>query len=218
MSDELEAQHEAAREVVRKLRREVPTIDGGTLRLLLTEARTHGSWRDEDVTDEEIRVLYDILRQGPTSLNQQPARYLFLRSAEAKEKLIPALIPGNVAKVKAAPVCALICYDSAFYENLPRLFPANDKMRDMMADNPELAAANAFRNGTLQGAYFMIAARAIGLDCGPMSGFNNKLVDETMLAGTGLKSNFLCNIGHADESTLLRRLPKLEFDEVAEIL
>lgn len=207
-----------ARKGAVELKKRIKKADPDTLALLLTEARTHYGWRDTPVTDEQLQELYDIAKMGPTSMNQQPMRLLFVRSAEAKEKLAPALNEPNIPKMMGAPVTAIVAYDAAFYENLPITFPLNPNAREIFSENSVAAAANAFRNGTLQGAYFMLAARAIGLDVGGMSGFNNALVDETFLANTSWKSNFLCNIGYAEESKIFRRLPRLPFDQVTRII
>ncbi len=214
---EIEQAHQAAREHAAALKAEVAKADADTLRLLFTEARTHYGWRDTPVTDDQLRDLYEIAKMGPTSMNQQPMRLVFVRSTEAKERLKPALNEPNVPKMMAAPVTAIIGYDTAFFEKLPDVFPINPKARDMFAGNEVMAQANAFRNGTLQGAYLMLAARAVGLDVGAMSGFNNAAVDQAFFAGTTVKSNFLCNLGYADETKIFRRLPRLAFDEVAEI-
>ena len=207
-----------ARKGAVELKRRIKKADPDTLALLLTEARTHYGWRDTPVTDEQLQELYDIAKMGPTSMNQQPMRLLFVRSAEAKEKLAPALNEPNVPKMMGAPVTAIVAYDAAFYENLPTTFPLNPNAREIFSENSVAAAANAFRNGTLQGAYLMLAARAIGLDVGGMSGFNNALVDELFLVNTSWKSNFLCNMGYAEESKIFRRLPRLPFDQVAKII
>ena len=213
-----EALDTQAREDAVELKKRITKADPDTLALLLTEARTHYGWRDTPVTDEQLQDLYDIARMGPTSMNQQPMRLLFVRSAEAKEKLAPALNEPNVPKMMGAPVTAIVAYDAAFYENLPTTFPLNPNAREIFSENSVAAAANAFRNGTLQGAYLMFAARAIGLDVGGMSGFNNALVDELFLVNTSWKSNFLCNMGYAEESKIFRRLPRLPFDQVAKII
>jgi len=213
-----EALDTQAREDAVELKKRITKADPDTLALLLTKARTHYGWRDIPVTDEQLQELYDIARMGPTSMNQQPMRLLFVRSAEAKEKLAPALNEPNVPKMMGAPVTAIVAYDAAFYENLPTTFPLNPNAREIFSENSVAAAANAFRNGTLQGAYLMLAARAIGLDVGGMSGFNNALVDELFLVNTSWKSNFLCNMGYAEESKIFRRLPRLPFDQVAKII
>ena len=207
-----------SQEDVRALRTSVRTADPATLDLLLTRARTHYGWQDRPVSDETLRRLYDIAKMGPTSMNQQPMRLVFVRGAEAKARLAPCLMPANVPKMQAAPVTAIVAYDLAFYERLPRIFPPNPKARDMFAADEEMARSNAFRNGTLQGAWLIIAARAIGLDTGAMSGFDAAKVDEAFFAGTSIRSNFLVNLGHADETKVFRRLPRLDFDEVAEIV
>ncbi len=207
-----------ARADVREARARITKADPATLDLLLRDARTHYGFSDKEVSDDVLKELYDLAKWGPTSMNQQPARFVFVRSAEAKERLRPALMEPNQVKMMSAPVTAIIAFDTAFFEKLPVLFPPNPKARDMFADNAEMAAGNAFRNGSMQGAYFLIAARALGLDAGPMSGFNPAAVDEAFLAGTTWKSNFLCNLGYGDEEKLFRRLPRLDFDDVARIV
>mgnify|MGYP000032324359 FL=1 len=216
--DDIEKADAQARLDAVALKNKISGADPDTLALLFTEARSHNGWRDKPVTEEQLRALYDIAKMGPTSLNQQPMRLVFVRSPEAKEKLVSSLIETNRHKMLSAPVTAIIAYDSAFFEKLPQLFPHNPGVGAMLAGNEALAAANAFRNGTLQGAYFILAARAIGLDAGPMSGFDNASVDEMFFAGTSLKSNFLCALGYADESKIFRRLPRLEFDDVAQMI
>ena len=213
--EELDAQ---ARLDAKALKEQIAEADSETLRLLFTEARSHNGWRDKPVAEETLRRLYDIMKFGPTSMNQQPLRIVFVQSQEAKEKLKPALSEGNVAKTMAAPVCAILGYDLEFYKELPKIFPPAPNAWKRFAENPEGAELQAFRNGTLQAAYFMIAARAVGLDVGPMGGFDAAKVDESFLAGTTIKSNFLCNLGYADETKIFRRLPRLTFDEVAKIL
>ncbi|MBO0711311.1 MAG: malonic semialdehyde reductase, partial [Acetobacteraceae bacterium] len=173
----------------------MPSIDQVALDTLFLTARTHNKWTDEPVSDETLNRLYETLKHGPTSANCSPARFLFLRTQAAKERLRPALSTGNTEKTMAAPVTVIVAYDPRFYDYLPRLFPHTDA-RAWYADNEELAEATAFRNGTLQGAYLIIAARALGLDCGAMSGFDNAKVDEEFLADRGWKSNFLVNVGH----------------------
>ena len=200
--------------------------------LLFRKARTHNAWLDKPVSDETLHHLYDLMKWGPTSANCCPARILFLRTPEAKQRLLPALAPGNVEKTMAAPVTAIIGYDGKFYELLPKLFPHTDA-RAWFANTPELAEVTARRNSSLQGAYFMIAARALGLDCGPMSGFDNaKLDHEFFPAGGGqqdefqqeyfpdshIKANFLCNLGYGDPTKLLPRSPRLDFDEACKVL
>ena len=199
---------------------------------LFRKARTHNAWLDRPVSDEALRRLYDLMKWGPTSANMSPARIVFLRTREAKERLRPALGPGNVDKTMAAPVTAIVAYDELFYEQAPRLFPHNPGMREVFARSPELAAATAFRNGTLQGAYLIIAARSLGLDCGPMSGFDNAKVDEEFFpAASGSdaavddvriagrwRSNFLCNLGYGDPAGVHPRGPRLSFEEACRLL
>jgi len=197
---------------------------------LFRKARTYNAWQPRPVSDEVLRALYDLMKWGPTSANSCPARILFLRTREAKERLRPALSPGNVDKTMAAPVTAIIAYDERFYEQMPRLFPHNPGMRDVFANSPELAQTTAFRNGTLQGAYFILAARSLGLDCGPMSGFDNAKVDEEFFPAPAeepstqampqgrLRSNFLSNLGYGDPAGLFPRSPRLEFDEACRLL
>ena len=195
----------------------MPPIDDNARRALFLDARTHYKWLPDPVSDEELQELYRLLRMGPTSANCSPARYLFLRSPEAKEKLKPALSPGNVDKTMTAPVVAVVAFDPQFFEQLPKLFPHADA-RAWFAGNEALASETAFRNGTLQGAYLIMAARAVGLDAGPMSGFDRPKVDEAFFAASGWKSNFLVNLGHGDESGLLPRSPRLAFDEACVLL
>jgi 3-hydroxypropanoate dehydrogenase len=191
-------------------------LEQAALDLLFNDARTHSHWREEPVADDTLRRLYELLRMAPTSGNCSPARFVFVRSAEAKAKLKPALDEGNVAKTMAAPVTAIVATDFEFYENMPRLFPQADA-RSWFAGKPEAILWGGFRNGTLQGAYLILAARALGLDCGPMSGFNNARVDEAFFAGTPWKSNFLVNLGHGDPSRLHPRNPRLDFEDACRI-
>jgi 3-hydroxypropanoate dehydrogenase len=192
-----------------------PRLDDLAQDALFRQARTQNGWLPIPVGDDEIRAIYDLMRWGPTSANSCPARFVFLRTPEAKARLLPALNPGNVDKTKAAPVTAIIGYDTRFHELLPTLFPHRPEMADPFRRNPALAEATAFRNGTLQGAYFMLAARALGLDVGGMSGFDNAKVDAEFFPDGRVKSNFLCNIGHGDPATVMARLPRLDFDRVA---
>jgi 3-hydroxypropanoate dehydrogenase len=196
-----------------------PTVDPAALNLLLLEARTQNGWLPTPVSDEQLRRIYEIMKMGPTSANSSPARIVFLRTPEAKARLLPALSPGNVDKTRQAPVTAIIAYDTRFYEWLPtKLFAHRPEMADNYAKNAALAEATAFRNGTLQGAYFMLAARAIGLDVGGMSGFDNAKVDAEFFSDGRFKSNFLCNVGHGDPSRVMQRLPRLDFDEACTLL
>lgn len=208
---------EHARDAVRQLRSRISQADPDTLALVLTEARTHYGWTGRDVPDALLRKVYNLARMGPTSMNQQPMRLVFVRSAEAKDRLEPALAEANRPKMRSAPVTAIIGYDTAFYEKLPQVFPPNPGARDIFANNAAAAEANAFRNGTLQAAWFMVAARALGLDVGAMSGFDNAKVNELFFQGTPIRSNFLVNIGYADENRIFRRLPRLDFEDVARI-
>ncbi len=192
-------------------------LDGTSLDQLFREARTHYHWQDRPVGDDQLRAVFDLLKMGPTSANCSPARFLFLRTPEAKERLRPALSAGNVDKTMAAPVVAIVAYDPKFYEDLPKLCPHADA-RSWFAGNEGLASETAFRNGTLQGAYLMVAARAAGLDCGPMSGFDNARVDAEFLVAMGWKSNFLVNIGFGEHWKLSPRARRFEFDEACRLL
>ncbi|MGE0223787.1 MAG: malonic semialdehyde reductase [Acetobacteraceae bacterium] len=194
------------------------TIDAAGLDQLFREARSQNKWRDEPVTDEKLHELYDLLKFGPTSANCSPARFLFLRTKESRERLAPALSSGNMEKTMTAPVTVIVAYDPKFYEKLPKLFPHNADAVKWFTSNDSLAATTAFRNGTLQGAYLMIAARAIGLDIGGMSGFDNAKVDEIFLADRGWRSNFLVNIGYGDPAGVYNRSPRLDFDEACVLL
>jgi len=187
------------------------------LDVIFRKARTHISWLDKPVSDHQLRQIYDLMQWGPTSANCTPARILFLRTREAKERLRPFLSPNNVDKTMAAPVTAIVGYDLKFYEHLPRLFPNNPAARDWFSNSPALAETTAFRNGSLQGGYFILAARALGLDCGPMSGFDNAKVDAEFFPPT-VKSNFLCNLGYGDHAKLFPRNPRLDFDEACKLL
>jgi 3-hydroxypropanoate dehydrogenase len=181
------------------------------------EARTHNKWLDRDIPDATLHELVNLLKLGPTSANSSPARFLFVKSREAKERLKPHLSEGNRAKTMQAPVCTIIGYDLDFYEHLPKLFP-HTNARSWFAGKDAKIFETAFRNGTLQGAYLIIAARALGLDCGPMSGFDNAGVDRDFFAGTNVKSNFLCSLGYGDASVLFPRSPRFGFDEMARIV
>ena len=184
---------------------------------IFRQARTFRAWRPEAVSDVLLEAIYDLAKMGPTTINSSPLRVAFLRSKEAKEKLRPALDAGNVDKTMAAPVTAIIAYDLEFYERFPKLAPKRDG-RKIFAGKTELIAETAMRNGSLQGAYFIIAARALGLDCGPMSGFDRSKVDGTFFAGTTWRSNFLCNLGHGDPASLRPRAARLDFDEACRLL
>jgi 3-hydroxypropanoate dehydrogenase len=188
------------------------------LDVIFREARTHNAWQDKPVSDALLKELYDLMKWGPTSANMSPARIVFVKSKEAKEKLAPALMEGNRAKTLQAPVTAIIGYDVKFYERLPELFPHAPDAKTWFNWSDEWAEMNAFRNGSLQGAYFMIAARSLGLDCGPMSGFDMNKVNELFFAGTSIKSNFLCNLGYGDPAGLFERSPRLPFDDACSIV
>ena len=192
-------------------------LDEPGLDLLFRAARTHDRWTADPVGDDELRALYDLLRMGPTSANCSPARFLFLRSQHAKQRLLPALSSGNVDKTMTAPVVAIVAHDPRFYDQLPQLHPQADA-RAWFTASPELAEETAFRNGTLQGAYLILAARALGLDCGPMSGFDKAVVDRDVLADYGWKSNFLVNIGHGAPEDASPRNPRLGFDQACIVL
>jgi 3-hydroxypropanoate dehydrogenase len=207
-----------AQSTITSLRKRITKADPATLDLILREARTHYGWQDKTVSDDLIHELYDLTKMGPTSMNQQSARFVFIRSAEAKKKLMPTVMEGNRAKVEAAPLTVIIAYDMAFYEKLPKVLPVNPSASQYFVNNPALTEENGLRNSTLQGAWLIMAARALGLDAGPMSGFDAAAVNSLFFAGTTWKANFLCNIGYGNEKTLFGRLPRLDFDEVAQIV
>jgi len=188
------------------------SLDHTALDALFTAARTQNKWTDKPVSDAELQAIYDLVKMAPTSANSCPARFIFVRTPEAKEKLKPALSAGNLDKTMTAPVTVIVAYDPKFYEQLPKLFPHADA-RAWFSGNPALAEETAFRNSTLQGAYLIMAARALGIDSGAMSGFDKAKVDEAFLAGHGWKSNFLINLGHGDASGVFARSPRLTFDE-----
>jgi 3-hydroxypropanoate dehydrogenase len=193
-------------------------VSSDDLDITFRNARTHNVWLDKPVDDDLLRQVYDLAKMGPTSANMFPMRIVFVKSREAKERLKPALDAGNVDKTMKAPVTAIIAMDIRFYEQLPKLFPHVDA-RAWFKDLPEnVLEYIALRNGSLQGAYFMLAARSLGLDCGPMSGFNNALVDAAFFAGTTIKSNFLCNLGYGDASKLHPRSPRLTFEEACKLV
>lgn len=209
----------------------LPLGDESLDRLFRT-ARSYSHWLERPVGDEVLRKLYELMKWGPTSVNGCPARFLFLRTAEAKQKLTPALAPGNVQQTMTAPVTAIVGYDLRFYDQLPKLWPQNPTYKDSFEKSPERAEVTARRNSSLQGAYLMLAARALGLDCGPMSGFDNAKVDAAFFGAgeevkecdqeffprTHVRSNFLCNLGYGDPSRLHPRGPRLEFDEACALL
>jgi len=194
-----------------------PPLPERCLDQIFYEARTHNKWFDRDIPDATLHELVNLLKLGPTSANSSSARFLFVKSREAKERLKPHLSEGNVAKTMAAPVCTIIGYDLDFYEHLPKLFP-HTNAKCWYEGNDEKIFETAFRNGTLQGAYLIMAARALGLDCGPMSGFDNAGVDRAFFAGTNVKSNILCSLGYGDASVLFPRSPRFGFDKMARII
>ncbi len=191
--------------------------DDAALDILFRNARTHSAWHPKHIPGHLLTDIYNIAKWGPTSANCSPMRIVFLQSNEAKERLRPALAPGNVEKTMAAPVVAIIAYDLEFYDELPKLFPHFD-MRPMFAGNPKFAEESAFRNSSLQGAYFMLAARALGLDCGPMSGFDVEKVNAEFFPNGKHKVNFLCNLGYGNSDKLFPRGPRLDFPEVCTLL
>lgn len=208
------------------------TLNEEGRKLLFRDARTHNEWLDKPVSDDTLRELYELMKWGPTSVNCCPARILFLRTPEAKARLLPALAPGNVEKTRSAPVTAIIGYDGRFYDMLPKLFPHTDA-RAWFVDTPELAEVTARRNSSLQGAYLIVAARAVGLDCGPMSGFDQAKVDHEFFPAapkdgnafnqeyfpdSHVKTNFICNLGYGDATKLFPRSPRLDFDEACKLL
>lgn len=194
------------------LREQKTQLDEASLDLIITRARSHYAWKDVPVTDAQIERMYDIVKMGATSMNGSPARFVFVRSEAGREKLAKSLKPANVPKVMGAPLTVIVAYDLDFWKKLHELFPHDDR-RHLYDGKPEYTLDTAYRNSTLQGGYLMMAARAIGLDVGAMSGFSNEIVDEEFFKGTTLRSNFLVNIGVADVSALFQRLPRLTFEE-----
>lgn len=192
-------------------------LNDAALDQLFRSARTHNAFLDKPVTDEKLKEIYELMKWGPTSANSSPARLVFVKSKEGKAKIGQAISDGNRDKTLASPVTVIVATDYAFYEKLPQLFPHADA-KSWFVGNQPLIDTTAFRNSTLQGAYFMLAARAAGLDCGPMSGFDNAKLDELFFAGTAVKSNFLINLGYGDVAALFPRSPRLSFDEAASIV
>jgi 3-hydroxypropanoate dehydrogenase len=195
-------------------------LSGEALDVIFRKAHTHNGWLPKPVDDDLLRQVYDLAKMGPTSANTSPMRVVFVKTAEAKERLKPALMAGNVEKTMAAPVCAIVANDLRFYEYVPRLFPQNPKFAEIFTapGKEEFTRTHAFRNATLQGAYFIVAARALGLDTGPMSGFDNAKVDAEFFPDGRCQSNFLINVGYGDPSKLFPRNPRLEFDEVCKFV
>lgn len=192
-------------------------LDETTLSILFTQARTHNGWLDKPVTNAQLAAIYELMKWGPTSANCSPVRMVFVRSGEQKAKLLACLSPGNVDKTRTAPVTAIIGMDMAFYEQLPQLFPHADA-KSWFVGNQALIEATAFRNSSLQGGYFILAARAVGLDAGPMSGFDASRVEDLFFAGTQIKVNFICNLGYGDRTKLFERSPRMAFDQACSII
>jgi 3-hydroxypropanoate dehydrogenase len=192
-------------------------LNDTTLETLFSKARTHNAWLGKPVTDAQLHQIYELMKWGPTSANCSPARIVFVKSAEQKEKLAACMAPANVDKTRAAPVTAIIGMDMAFYDKLPQLFPHADA-KSWFVGNQPLIEATAFRNSSLQGGYFIMAARAVGLDCGPMSGFDADKVNTAFFAGSTVKANFICNLGYGDPAKLFPRSPRLTFGEACQLV
>ena len=207
----------AAQETFSNLKNNNELPNESQLNLLFGEARSMNGWQDREVSDDMIKSIYNLTKMGPTSTNCCPARFKFIKSEDQKLKLKESLLPNNIDKVMSAPVIAIIGFDLDFSNNMDKLFPHMD-VAPMYKNNEIMNHSTAFRNSSLQGAYFMMVSRALGLDCGPMSGFNNAIVDEVFFSGTNIKSNFLCCIGYGDPSKIFMRLPRLDFNEVCEII
>ncbi|MEP1964353.1 malonic semialdehyde reductase [Tateyamaria sp.] len=214
---ELETLRAKAQEDHRALRKRIGRLSDDAIDLILRDARSHYAWTDKPIPEGMLEEIYDITINGATSMNTLPARFIFVSSPEGKQRLAKSLKPQNVSKMMGAPVTAIIAQDMEFWKELPFLFPHEDR-RHMFDGNEAYCKDTADRNATLQGAYFMIAARAVGLDVGAMSGFSNAIVDEEFFQGTTLKSNFLCNIGYADETALFQKLPRFAFDQACTIV
>lgn len=192
-------------------------LNDTTIETLFTQARTHNAWLDKPVTDAQLHQIYDLMRWGPTSANCSPARIVFIKTPEAKAQLLECMAPGNLEKTRTAPVTAIVGMDMAFYEKLPQLFPHADA-KSWFEGNQPLIDATAFRNSSLQGGYFIMAARAVGLDCGPMSGFDPEKINATFFSGSSIKANFVCNLGYGDPTALFTRSPRLSFVEACRVL
>ncbi|HEY3537965.1 MAG TPA: malonic semialdehyde reductase [Trinickia sp.] len=193
-------------------------LDSRTRAQLLTHARSQNAWLPRPVSDESLRELYELAKWGPTSMNCSPMRVMFVRSMAARTRLLSAVLSGNAEKVRTAPVVAIVAHDTAFYEQLPKLFPHRPNAGDLFRDRPALAEETCFRNSSLQGGYFILAARMLGLDCGPLSGFDAAAINSLFFEGTSLRVNFLCCLGYGDPSGLFPRSPRLEFDEACTIV
>ena len=215
--EELTKLREAAQQDARDLKAKIDRMDDASIELILSGARSHYAWTDKPIEDDIIYKLYDIVKMGSTSMNGCPARFIFVKTPEGKARVAKSLKPANVPKMMGAPLTVIVAYDTEFWKELPKLFPHEDR-RHLFKDKTEYSEETAFRNSTLQGGYLMIAARALGLDIGAMSGFSNKIIDEEFFYGTSVKSNFLCNIGYADETALFQRLPRFAFDDVCEVV
>jgi len=214
---ELEALREEAQTLYRELRARKPQLDDDSIDVIIRGARSHYAWTDKPVSQDLLETIYDITAAGATSMNCCPSRFIFVTSIEGKERLAKSLKDKNIDKMMAAPVTAIIAYDLDFWKELPFLFPHEDR-RKLFEGKDDYILDTAYRNSTLQGAYFMIAARALGLDVGAMSGFSNAIVDEEFYKGTSLRSNFLCNLGYADETALFQKLPRFSFEQVCSFL
>lgn len=214
---ELDALRAKAQADHRALRNRISRLSDDSIDLILRDARSHYAWTDKPIPEGLLEEIFDITINGPTSMNTLPARFIFVKSQEGKERLSKSLKPKNVAKMMGAPVTAIIAQDMEFWHKLPFLFPHEDR-RHLFDGHEDYTEDTAYRNATLQGAYFMIAARAVGLDVGAMSGFSNAIVDEEFFSGTSLKSNFLCNVGYGDETALFQKLPRFAFDDVCSVI
>jgi len=215
--EELAAARSEAQAAIRALRAKQPRLDDASIDVILRGARSHYAWTDKPVSREILQTIYEITAAGATSMNCCPARFYFIDSASAKDRLAKSLKDKNVVKMTSAPVTVIIAYDTEFWTELPYLFPHEDR-RPHFRGKAAHCESTAFRNSTLQGAYFMIAARALGLDVGAMSGFSNEIVDQEFFADTSIRSNFLCNLGYADESALFQKLPRFSFDTACSFL
>ena len=217
LTDEQKQIVNAAQEKFKDLKERTNPLDEESLNLIFGEARSMNGWQGKEVSDDMIKSIYELTKMGPTSTNCCPARFKFIKSEKQKQLLKDSLLPNNIDKVMTAPVIAVIGYDLDFSDHMGKLFPHMD-VAPMYKGNQEFNHSAAFRNSTLQGAYFMMVCRSLGLDCGPMSGFSNELVDQTFFENTNIKSNFLCCIGYGDSAKIFQRLPRLDFDEACEII
>ena len=217
LNDEQKLAVAKAQKEFSELKADSSKLSDDHLNLLFGQARSMNGWQDKDVSDNTLNDLYELTKMGPTSTNSCPARFVFIKSDEMKEKIKPALLPNNVDKCMTAPVITIIGYDLDFSDHMGKLFPHMD-VAPMYKGNSDMNFATAFRNGSLQGAYLMIVARALGLDCGPMSGFKNEIIDDLFYAGTNWRSNFIINLGHGNGETIRPRAARLDFDEACEIV